>query len=76
MRRHVFDPLSAALGILAVALGVFVASGEIDELGSDSGAWIIAGVLVVGLGLLPWSRWRSRNDTSGNGTSGDHTAAL
>ena len=62
MRRHVFDPLSAALGVLAVALGVLVASAQLDELGSDAGAWIIAGVLVVGLGLLPWSRWRARSD--------------
>jgi hypothetical protein len=69
MRRHVIDPLSAALGILAVALGILVASGELDELGSDTAAWIIAGALIVGLGLVPWSRWRARHDTVS-----DHTA--
>lgn len=62
MRRHSFDPLSAALGILAVAIGVLVAAAEIDGLGSDAGAWIAAGVLVVGLGLIPWSWRRSTSE--------------
>lgn len=60
MRRHSFDPVSAALGILAVAIGILVASTGIDDLGDDTGAWIAAGVLVVGLALIPWSRWRPR----------------
>jgi hypothetical protein len=70
MRRHPIDPLSAALGILAVALGVLVACTELDELGSDSVAWIIAGVLLVGLGLVPWPRWRRKS------TSGDRPAPM
>lgn len=61
MRRHPVDPLSAALGIVAVVLGLLVATDRLDELGSDTGAWITAAVLVVGLGLLPWSRRRNRN---------------
>jgi predicted MFS family arabinose efflux permease len=60
VRRHTFDPLSAALGILAVAIGVLVAAAEFDELGSDAGGWVIAGVLLVGLALVPWSRLRPR----------------
>lgn len=63
MRRHPFDPLSAALGILAIALGVLVATAELDELGSDAGAWIAAGVLVAGLGMVPWSRRRTDRTT-------------
>ena len=60
MRRHTFDPLSAALGILAIAVGVLVASAEFDEVGSDAAGWVIAGVLLVGLALVPWSRLRPR----------------
>jgi MYXO-CTERM domain-containing protein len=60
VRRHPVDPLSAALGIIAVVLGVLVATDQLDELGSDTGAWITAAVLLVGLGLLPWSRRRNR----------------
>ena len=56
MRRHRFDPLSAALGVIAVALGLLVAAAEIDSLGADAGIWLAAGVLVVGLGLIPWTR--------------------
>ncbi len=37
MRRHPLDPLSAALGILAVAVGLFVVTGETDSLGGDAG---------------------------------------
>jgi hypothetical protein len=69
MRRHVFDPLSAALGILAVALGVLVASAQLDELGADTGAWIIAGALLVGLAVFPWSRLRPRRDTANDETA-------
>ena len=61
MRRHPVDPLSAALGIVAVVLGVLVATDQLDELGSDTGAWITAAVLLVGLGLLPGSRRRMRS---------------
>ena len=60
MQRHRFDPLSAALGILAIAIGVLVATAQFDELGSDAGAWVVAGILLVGLGFVPWSRWRNR----------------
>jgi hypothetical protein len=58
MRRHPLDPLSPVLGILAIALGVLVATAEIDDVGSDAGAWIAAGVLVAGLGMIPWTRRR------------------
>lgn len=61
MRRHPVEPLSAALGIIAVVLGVLVATARLDELGYATGGWITAAVLLVGLGLLPWSRRRSRS---------------
>jgi hypothetical protein len=67
MRRHTFDPLSAALGIIAVVLGVLVASGRLDELGSATGAWVTGGVLLAGLGVLPWSRRRDRRAPTDGG---------
>lgn len=62
MHRHPFDPLAAALGIVAIALGVLVATADIDDLGADAGIWLAIGVLVVGLGLIPWTRRHRPSD--------------
>jgi len=67
VRRHPLDPLSAALGVIAVVLGVLVATDQLDELGSDTGAWIAGAVMLVGLGLLPWS-WRRNRSASADDT--------
>ena len=56
MRSHPFDPVSAALGLVAGAIGALVALGGTDSI--DTGWWIALGALVLGLGLVPWTRGR------------------
>jgi hypothetical protein len=56
VNRHSFDLIAAALGVIAVALGVLVATDSIDRIDSDSGWWFAVGALVVGIALVPWSR--------------------
>jgi hypothetical protein len=58
MRRHSFDPMSAALGVLSGALGILVASAGLDSIGADAGVWVAVGVLILGAGLIPWTRYR------------------
>ena len=67
MRPHSFDPVSAALGLVAGAIGALVA---LDGTGSiDTGWWLALGALVLGLGLVPWTRGRDAVD--GDGESAD-----
>jgi hypothetical protein len=54
MRSHPFDAVSAALGLVACAIGVLVAFDGTDSI--DTGWWLALGALVVGLGLVPWTR--------------------
>lgn len=54
MRSHPFDAISAALGLVACAIGVLVAFDVTDSI--DTGWWLALGALVVGLGLVPWTR--------------------
>ena len=56
MRAHRFDPVSAALGVIATALGALVALDGTDSI--DTGWWLALGALVLGLGLVPWRRAR------------------
>ncbi len=56
MTRHQFDPMSAALGALAVGLGIIVMLG--DPVRASSWWAVAAAVLVLGVGMLPWSRRR------------------
>ena len=56
MRSHPFDPVSAALGLIAGAIGAVVALGGTDSI--DTGWWLALGALVLGLGLVPWTRGR------------------
>ena len=60
MRSHPFDPVSAALGLVAGAIGALVALGGTDSI--DTGWWIALGALVLGLGLVPWTRGRDADD--------------
>lgn len=62
MKRHSFDPLSAALGITAVAVGLLIALAEIDDLEADGGLWLAIGALILGLGLIPWVRQRTSSE--------------
>ncbi len=53
MNRHPFEPLSAALGIIVIAIGLAVMTGSIDTISSNGGAWLAVAALVLGLGLIP-----------------------
>jgi hypothetical protein len=54
MRPHSFDPVSAALGLIAVTIGALVAFDGTDSI--DTGWWLALGALVLGIGLVPWTR--------------------
>ncbi len=54
MRSHPFDAVSAALGLIVVAIGAVVALDGTDAI--DTGWWLALGALVLGLGLVPWTR--------------------
>ncbi len=54
MRSHPFDAVSAALGLIVVAIGAVVAFDGTDAI--DTGWWLALGALVLGLGLIPWTR--------------------
>ena len=56
MHRHRFDPLSAVLGVLAVTIGLLVATGSLRDAGADLGWWLAAGSLLVGVAIVPWRR--------------------
>ena len=58
MNRHPFEPLSAALGIIAMAIGLAVITGSIDNISSNGGAWLAVAALVLGLGLIPRAQRR------------------
>lgn len=59
MNRHPFEPLSAALGIIAMAIGLAVITGSIDNISSNGGAWLAVAALVLGLGLIPRAQRRT-----------------
>jgi hypothetical protein len=56
MQRHRFDPISAALGLLAGVAGALVALGGADDVVDEPGWWIAVALLVVGVALVPWTR--------------------
>ena len=56
MHRHTIDPLSAVLGLLAVAGGVIVAGGRADPLAGNAVWWIAIVALLLGVALVPWPR--------------------
>ena len=56
MRSHPFDAVSAAHGLVAGAIGALVAFDATDSI--DTGWWLALGALVIGVGLVPWTRGR------------------
>ena len=69
MRSHPFDPVSAALGLVAGAIGALVALGGTDSI--DTGWWLALGALVIGLGLVPWARERPASDGGAESAADD-----
>ena len=54
MSRHVFDPVSAVLGVLAVVAGLLVAVGQAVDLDINT-AWLIAAAaILIGVAIIPW----------------------
>jgi hypothetical protein len=58
VQRHALDPVSAALGVLAVAFGALVATRSLGDSDVDAGWWIAAAALVVALAIVPWGAFR------------------
>ena len=56
MRSHPFDTVAAAFGLIVVAVGAVVAFDGTAAI--DTGWWLALGALVLGLGLIPWTRSR------------------
>jgi hypothetical protein len=54
--RHRFDLIAAALGVIAVTIGLVVATGAVDSMDAGDGWWFAVGALVLGIALIPWSR--------------------
>lgn len=54
MRPHRFDPISGSLGLVAVTAGILVTVDAVRSI--DAGWWLAVGALVIGLGLVPWTR--------------------
>jgi hypothetical protein len=74
MRSHAFDPLSAALGLIAVAIGAVVAFDGTDSV--DTGWWLALGALVLGLGLVPWTRPRRPVESASAGDVEPHPSTI
>jgi hypothetical protein len=62
MQRHSFDPVSAAIGVLAVILGLLVLTGELSGFDSEGGWWIAVAAVIVGLAIIPWRGRDERAD--------------
>lgn len=56
VQRHRFDPISGALGVIAVVLGALVVSGQLAGVGGESGWWIAVAAVIIGLAIIPWRR--------------------
>ena len=62
VHRHPFDPVAAALGILAIVAGLLVALGEAVDLDTDGPWWLAGAAVLVGLAIIPWRRPRRPPD--------------
>ena len=58
MTAHRFDLIAAALGVVAIAVGLLVATASIDNIDADAGWWFAVAALVLGIALVPWTRRR------------------
>ena len=66
MPRHRFDPLSFALGLLAIGVAIAVIGGGVlDADRPTAGVWLAVGGLVLGLGLIPWTHTGRPTPTGG-----------
>jgi len=55
VQRHPFDPVSAVLGVLAIALGILVATRSLGGFDTAGGWWLAAAAAAVGVAIIPWS---------------------
>lgn len=69
MTPHRFDPLSFVLGVVAVGVGILVMVAAFDDDRTSAGVWFALAALVLGVGLIPWSR-RDRTRSSEEPTPG------
>lgn len=72
MHRHPFHPMSAALGLALVALGVVVVFG-LEQIGDDTIVWVAAAAALLGAAMIPWRRQRpgvGAQPSSGSGEAG------
>ena len=76
MQRHPIDPASAALGVLAVALGILVATRSLGGFDTGGGWWLAAAAVVVGVAIVPWNAWRgsARDEQEGALVEGEGVA--
>ena len=73
MTRHPFDPVSAVLGVLALAVGVTVMVGGASTFAGGGGWWLAISALVVGVALVPWRWQRTATEAAGPTAAGDVT---
>jgi len=74
MQRHPIDPFSAALGVLAVVLGILVATRSLGGFDSSGGWWLAGAAVVVGVALLPWNVRSARAEQEGAPVEGEDPA--
>jgi hypothetical protein len=65
MTRHPFDPVSAVLGVLALAVGIAVMVGGASTFAGGGGWWLAIAALVVGVALVPWRWHRTATEAEG-----------
>ena len=68
MTAHRFDPWSAALGVVAVVVGVLVATGSTTRLADDGGWWLTIAVFAIGV-IVAGSAMRRLTGSGSNGRS-------
>lgn len=54
MHRHPLDPVSGALGVLTVTLGVLIVTRSIRDYDHRGGWWLAIAGVVVAIAIVPW----------------------
>ncbi|MGY6501679.1 MAG: hypothetical protein ACXIVQ_12425 [Acidimicrobiales bacterium] len=75
MNPHRFDPVSAVLGAIAVAVGLLVATDSYDRLDTQGGWWLALGILALGIAVVASAARRLRSDEwteASDGQRADH----